>query len=184
MSGWIGDEEGGFSVEVATDGMVRSWVAEAMAPPRGISPQKFCEKAPLGERLFIIFPGDNVLEYHRIKQYADVKHGIHTICSFDEKLAKERGQDQYFRNVALEFTLKLGGINQLIANSRLGITSMRTRPWLWELMSHIHLQALSPMHPAWLAWSLAWIDDSVSGLLSCGSKLRPGPKWSRTWATC
>ncbi|KAF2805607.1 putative RNA interference and gene silencing protein [Mytilinidion resinicola] len=71
--------------------------------------------------LFIVLPSDNASEYYRIKQYADVKYGIHTICSFGDKLAKERGQDQYFKNVALKFNLKLGGINQLVDNSRLGI---------------------------------------------------------------
>ncbi|KAF2491439.1 putative RNA interference and gene silencing protein [Lophium mytilinum] len=71
--------------------------------------------------LFIILPSDNAPEYNRIKQYGDVKYGIHTICSFGNKLAKENGQDQYFRNVALKFNLKLGGINQLVDHSRLGL---------------------------------------------------------------
>ncbi|KAJ4211449.1 hypothetical protein NW757_014809, partial [Fusarium falciforme] len=70
--------------------------------------------------LFIILP-DTIPLYNRIKHCGDVKYGIQTICAVGHKIAKERGQDQYFANVALKFNLKLGGNNQLLDKQRLGI---------------------------------------------------------------
>ncbi|OMP84863.1 Protein argonaute-2 [Diplodia seriata] len=68
--------------------------------------------------LFVIFPGFNkkLPVYNRIKRLGDCKYGIHTICADGSKITKERGQDQYFRNVALKFNLKLGGINHTVQN--------------------------------------------------------------------
>ncbi|KAH6988693.1 putative RNA interference and gene silencing protein [Ilyonectria destructans] len=70
--------------------------------------------------LFIILP-DTIPLYNRIKHCGDVKYGIQTICVVGHKIAKERGQGQYFANVALKLNLKLGGNNQLLDNLRLGI---------------------------------------------------------------
>lgn len=71
--------------------------------------------------LLVVLPDSNIPLYSRIKHSGDIKYGIHTICSVGHKLVRTNGQDQYFANVALKFNLKLGGINQLIDNSRLGI---------------------------------------------------------------
>ncbi|SPO04370.1 uncharacterized protein DNG_07055 [Cephalotrichum gorgonifer] len=71
--------------------------------------------------LLIILPTSNSQLYHPIKTCGDTKFGIHTICVVAEKLAKERGQDQYFNNVALKLNLKLSGRNQLVDSTRLGI---------------------------------------------------------------
>ncbi|KOS18839.1 Protein argonaute-2 [Escovopsis weberi] len=70
--------------------------------------------------LFIILPASPIPLYNRIKHLGDVKFGIHTICSVGSKLANPKGQDQYFRNEALKFNLKLGGNNQHVEPSRLG----------------------------------------------------------------
>ncbi|KAH7012261.1 ribonuclease H-like domain-containing protein [Microdochium trichocladiopsis] len=70
--------------------------------------------------LFIILPDTTPL-YNRIKHCGDVKYGIQTICVVGHKIAKEKGQDQYFANVALKLNLKLGGNNQLLDKPRLGI---------------------------------------------------------------
>src|SRR4051812_21586292 len=71
--------------------------------------------------LFIVLPDSNIPVYNRIKHYGDVKYGFLTICSVGHNLAKERGQGQYFNNMALKFNLKLGGNNHLVDKSRLGI---------------------------------------------------------------
>ncbi|KAI0906621.1 ribonuclease H-like domain-containing protein [Ustulina deusta] len=71
--------------------------------------------------LFVILPASPIPVYNRLKQLADVKYGIHTICSVGSKIAKSQGQDQYFRNEALKVNLKLGGDNQLVQPERLGL---------------------------------------------------------------
>ena len=71
------------------------------------------------ELAFVVLPTDNTPAYDYLKTVADTKAGLHTICSVSSKLAKE--QNQYFNNVALKFNLKLGGTNQLVDNTRLGV---------------------------------------------------------------
>jgi eukaryotic translation initiation factor 2C len=71
--------------------------------------------------LFIILPESNIPLYNRIKHLADVKYGIHTVCAVAKKITKPQGQEQYFANLALKVNLKLGGINQLIDSSRVGL---------------------------------------------------------------
>ena len=71
--------------------------------------------------IFVILPSDTAIAYDYLKTSADIKYGIHTVCSVGSKLAKDKGQNQYFNNIALKFNLKLGGINQLIDPKRLGV---------------------------------------------------------------
>jgi hypothetical protein len=69
--------------------------------------------------VLVILPAANTSLYNRVKHIGDISQGIHTICVVGSKFAKE--QPQYFANVALKVNLKLGGINQLVDTSRLGI---------------------------------------------------------------
>lgn len=71
--------------------------------------------------LLVILPAAPIPLYNRIKQLGDVKYGVHTICSVGTKIAKAQGQDQYFRNEALKFNLKLGGNNQLVEPAHLSL---------------------------------------------------------------
>ncbi|KAL9131513.1 MAG: hypothetical protein Q9217_000592 [Psora testacea] len=71
--------------------------------------------------LLIILPTADKALYNRIKHVGDVKVGVQTVCVVSSKFTNARGQPQYFANVALKFNLKLGGINQLVDNTRLGI---------------------------------------------------------------
>jgi eukaryotic translation initiation factor 2C len=71
--------------------------------------------------VLVILPIAHRQLYNRIKHAGDVKVGVHTVCVVGSKFAK--GQLQYFANVATKFNLKLGGINQLLDNTRLGIIS-------------------------------------------------------------
>ena len=52
--------------------------------------------------LFIILPGDNAFLYDSIKYVCDIQLGIPTICNIGSKFSKEKGQIQYFSNVALK----------------------------------------------------------------------------------
>lgn len=84
---------------------------------------KFKELAKTRDLLLVILPGrdrtDNTELYSYIKTLGDTLHGIHTICVVGFKFTSEKGQDQYFANVALKFNLKLGGNNQMVEPSRL-----------------------------------------------------------------
>ena len=73
--------------------------------------------------LLVVLPIKEAPLYNRVKHIADTKAGVHTICVVGSKFAKPQGQDKYFANVALKFNLKLGGINQTIDSSKLGIIS-------------------------------------------------------------
>lgn len=71
--------------------------------------------------LLVVLPVKQAPLYNRIKHIGDTKAGVHTICVVGSKFSNDRGQDKYFANVALKFNLKLGGTNQVIDGSKLGI---------------------------------------------------------------
>lgn len=74
--------------------------------------------------LLVILPAKGPTTYNRIKYWADVKFGIHTVCAVSEKVQKEvakgPGGMQYFANLTLKFNLKNGGANQLLPLDKLG----------------------------------------------------------------
>ncbi|KAI9766392.1 MAG: hypothetical protein M1839_004912 [Geoglossum umbratile] len=74
--------------------------------------------------LLVIIPykGDGTAAiYNQIKYTADIKLGIHTVCVIGSKFGNPRGQDQYFRNIAMKFNLKSGGINHSLDTNKLGV---------------------------------------------------------------
>ena len=62
--------------------------------------------------VLVVLPNASKVTYARVKYWADVKSGIHSVCVLADKL--EKGGPQYFANVALKFNLKCGGQNQLL----------------------------------------------------------------------
>ncbi|KAI9763510.1 MAG: hypothetical protein M1840_000463 [Geoglossum simile] len=88
--------------------------------------RKFCAHPAKPKFLLVIIPykGDGTAAiYNQIKSIADVKLGIHTVCVIGSKFGNPRGQDQYFRNIAMKFNLKCGGINHSLDANKLGIIS-------------------------------------------------------------
>ncbi|KAI0486973.1 ribonuclease H-like domain-containing protein [Xylaria cf. heliscus] len=71
--------------------------------------------------LFVVLPATQMPLYNRLKQLADVKYGLHTICIVGSKISTEKGQDQYLRNIALKVNLKLGGQNHHVQSDGLQI---------------------------------------------------------------
>lgn len=59
--------------------------------------------------------------YNSVKQACDIRHGVRNVCVLAEKLRS--ANDQYFANVGLKFNLKLGGTNQSLRPTDLGIIS-------------------------------------------------------------
>ena len=83
---------------------------------------KRCADHPAGKfkLLLVILPNDNASTYNAVKRGCDINHGINNVCVVASKFSKPNNH-QYFANVALKFNLKLGGQNQILDNSKLGI---------------------------------------------------------------
>jgi hypothetical protein len=71
--------------------------------------------------VFVLLPDNDAAVYNTIKQAGDVTFGLHTVCSVDNKVSKDKGRDQYLANVALKVNAKLYGINQSLDMTKLGI---------------------------------------------------------------
>ncbi|KAJ5938919.1 hypothetical protein N7466_002053 [Penicillium verhagenii] len=66
-----------------------------------------------------VFHGKDTTLYNTVKQVCDVRCGVRNVNVQAEKLAQ--GQDQYCANVGLKINLKLGGGNQTLRSSDLGL---------------------------------------------------------------
>jgi eukaryotic translation initiation factor 2C len=60
--------------------------------------------------LVMLSNGDKNI-YEGLKHLCDVYLGVATVCVHVAKIRKEKGQPQYFANVALKVNVKLGGVN-------------------------------------------------------------------------
>lgn len=60
--------------------------------------------------LVMLSNGDKNI-YEGLKHLCDVYLGVATVCVHVAKIRKEKGQRQYFANVALKVNMKLGGVN-------------------------------------------------------------------------
>ncbi|PKY07047.1 Piwi-domain-containing protein [Aspergillus campestris IBT 28561] len=69
--------------------------------------------------ILTILPSVDTGLYNCIKQTCDIKHGVRNVNVLGDKFAK--CDDQYFANVGLKFNLKLGGNNQVLRASDLGL---------------------------------------------------------------
>lgn len=71
--------------------------------------------------ILCILHGSSTELYNCVKQTCDVRQGVRNICVLADKL--KGANDQYFANVGLKFNLKLGGANQSLRPTDLGIIS-------------------------------------------------------------
>jgi hypothetical protein len=69
--------------------------------------------------ILVIIAGIDTVFYNRIKYICDVKEEFLNVCVLAPKFAN--ANSQYFSNVALKINLRLGGRNQSLDNSKLGI---------------------------------------------------------------
>ncbi|KAM6486442.1 Piwi-domain-containing protein [Trichoderma sp. SZMC 28011] len=122
--------------------------------------------------LFVILPATPIPLYNRVKYLGDVKYGIHTVCSVGTKISNPKGQDQYLRNLALKFNLKLGGNNHLVDPTHLGfITENKT---MIVGIDVTHPTAVEKKAPS-IASMVASIDQKLGqwpGILSIQPKAR------------
>lgn len=79
------------------------------------------------ELVLVMLSNEDKAIYNGLKWLCDVKLDIATVCMQSEKVRKDRGQPQYFANVALKANMKMGGINhKLDANSGTWLKSAPT----------------------------------------------------------
>ncbi|KAL5116399.1 hypothetical protein ACEQ8H_005747 [Pleosporales sp. CAS-2024a] len=76
--------------------------------------------------LFVILPSDNAVIYDSLKYVCDCQLGIPNICNIGSKFSKEKGQLQYFANVAMKFNQKLGGVNHTVELSKMAPLDAQT----------------------------------------------------------
>ncbi|KAK2810484.1 hypothetical protein FQN50_002973 [Emmonsiellopsis sp. PD_5] len=80
--------------------------------------RRFATNPSAPKFILVILPYSTSL-YDHIKYLCDVKWGIHSVCVIGSKFMRQ--DEKYSSNVALKFNLKLGGINQTIDRSKLGV---------------------------------------------------------------
>ncbi|KAI0664173.1 argonaute-like protein [Cubamyces menziesii] len=68
--------------------------------------------------LVMLSNGDRFI-YSGLKHLCDVFLDVATVCVHAAKIRKERGQLQYFANVALKFNMKLGGVNHELGDQNM-----------------------------------------------------------------
>lgn len=76
--------------------------------------------------LFVLLANDSPFTYDTIKYVCDVTLGIPCICNIAAKFTKEKGQAQYFANVALKFNLKSRGVNHYVSADEMKPLDART----------------------------------------------------------
>jgi eukaryotic translation initiation factor 2C len=76
--------------------------------------------------LFVILPGDSAVLYDCIKFVCDCQLGLPNICNIGSKFSKEKGQMQYFANVAMKFNQKLGGVNHTVELAKMAPLDAQT----------------------------------------------------------
>lgn len=69
--------------------------------------------------ILTILPFNDTALYNCIKRACDVRYGVRNINVLAEQFCKRN--EQYFANVGLKLNLKLGGVNQVVRPSQLGI---------------------------------------------------------------
>lgn len=87
---------------------------------------KLREMRPKPDFLLVILSNGDRHVYSGLKHQADVIADMTTICVQVAKFRKERGQPQYFANVALKLNMKTGGVNHTLDQRH--TTWLRQRP--------------------------------------------------------
>ena len=95
------------TIESAIDGAFHEFTSSSDPPPPML--------------VLVIMPSADSAIYNRVKYACDVKEGLTNVCVTASKF--KDANSRYHINVALKFNLKLGGINQSLAKSQLGIIS-------------------------------------------------------------
>ncbi|CAZ85927.1 unnamed protein product [Tuber melanosporum] len=74
----------------------------------------------------VILPSQDKANYALIKTLGDVRFGVGTVCAQSSKIQNQKGQMQYFANLALKFNLKLHGRNHGLGKTDMGFLTQKT----------------------------------------------------------
>jgi len=85
--------------------------------------------------LVILSSGDKHI-YNGLKKLCDTEMDVATSCVHSAKIRKEKGQMQYFANVALKVNMKLGGVNHILDKN--SMTWFKQRPTMLVGMDVTH----------------------------------------------
>ncbi|KAI1792391.1 argonaute-like protein [Ganoderma leucocontextum] len=104
-------------------------VAARLPPRRGDDPLRkaaittirgaLMEVKPKPKIVLVILSNGDRHIYSGLKHLCDVYLDVATVCVQSAKIRKEKGQLQYFANVALKFNIKLGGVNHELAEQNM-----------------------------------------------------------------
>ncbi|KAH6903111.1 ribonuclease H-like domain-containing protein [Coprinopsis sp. MPI-PUGE-AT-0042] len=117
-------------ITVLVDGFMDMCKRSGMTVDTKAKPPVVCARLPPKNRtipticLVILSSGDKAI-YNGIKALCDTRLDIGTVCAQAAKIRKEKGQLQYFANVALKFNMKLGGINHVLDPNNLQWLKMK-----------------------------------------------------------
>lgn len=67
--------------------------------------------------LLVILPSKDTFVYSRVKYWAEVRYGIHTVCCV---LGHKNAKPETWANIVLKVNLRLGGVNQRLRDNELG----------------------------------------------------------------
>lgn len=131
----MGVAQGSPRIAVANIGDNRHQIAgELQRGIRSLAPPP----APRPKIVLVMLSSGDKAVYSSIKYLCDTKMDVLTVCVQSEKIRKERGQMQYFANVALKFNMKLGGVNHVLDDA-----SLR-----WLLQAPTMLMGCDVTHPS------------------------------------
>lgn len=87
----------------------------------------------------VVLSSDDAAIYEGLKHLCDVLLGVATVCVQVEKFRREKGQLQYFANVALKVNMKMGGVNHKLDDHHM--KWLRSEPTMLVGMAVTHPQA-------------------------------------------
>ena len=103
--------------------------------------QQFPKKPSM---ILIVLSNSDVHVFHGIKYLLDVELQVPNICVQASKIRKDKGQLQYFGNVALKINMKMGGVNHRLVDPP---GSIPTLTWLKDPTQPTMLVGMDVTHP-------------------------------------
>lgn len=135
--------------------------------------EKLREMRPKPDFLLVMLANGDRHVYAALKHQADVHADMTTICVQVAKIRKEKGQPQYFANVALKLNIKTGGVNHTLDPKH--TTWLRQRPTMMVGIDVTHPGFGTVKHTPSIAAVVASIDQHF-GQFPCSLRMQESKK--------